>query len=1190
MQKTEQREQEIAEARERLVRGMRKQLLGPGSEVGEDPAVDEAHEIITSSPVMRYTCGVLYPQPSLMGTQDAPDIPETEAVALDGDVAADDDPVQKDDDELGIKVDEKDLRLDAHGEDDDADAFSEELSRAGQMQPSSFGMTFFADHPIDEVRVDVSFGTYAVLPEEETSEEDEGKKKRKRYQRTPHDLPGTRLIFHGEEHASVELLPEDDEHRIELCGMRRRMPGGAMSVTLMLVNHHPKGDRVVPEPEECIFQPELKVSSEENGIRFRAQESVEQALGGSSVIGQGIEPDEEELRLAMLYRKNLRYASGFGVSVDWNIDAEGKGSLHSEFLPSAELPPMDYGLRLDSAVDVPRPESLLSMKYYSDLAAGAWEQEAREERLQQLTALVESYQKWIDAQEHVLRTDPWFAADAKREQIGRQDIENCREAADRMAAGIELLREDDDVRTAFALANRAMFMQRVQLAKQRNLGQKKRYAGDKETQAMLQSMDFAAELDQDAKWRPFQLAFLLMSLRGMTEREGAAEERMLVDLIWFPTGGGKTEAYLGLSAFTIFYRRLAHPEDYGGTNIIMRYTLRMLTAQQFTRAATLICACELIRREDEERFCEEPVTIGLWIGGNHVPNKFSGSKDYPGALENLNALKNDRSGNAVNRLQILRCPWCGTEMVPEHKGKQAAWGYHADKESFYFSCPHEACPFHGEDEYGENPEEALPLQVIDEGLYQHPPTLLIGTIDKFAQIAWQEKMQAFFRGRGPELIIQDELHLISGPLGSIDGLYEMALDEIFRSHGHQPKIIASTATIRRAKAQCMALYCRDVRQFPPPGIDAEDSYFSKTDCTRSGRMYLGVLPASARKATMEYLMISDLAGLTAAIDMPENVRDAFWTLTAYFNSIRELGHCLTLVSDEVQGELKSFAKRMKCQKRTLLYPEELTSRTSSTKLNEILEKLEHVQYHDGIDKLPREERNYPIGMVLASNMLSVGIDVGRLNLMLMVGQPKLASEYIQASSRVGRQVPGLVFVLYDACRSRDRSYYEQFRAFHTSFYRYVEPTGATPFSRPACDRALHAAALGVLRCQKELSPDKGAAVFDEETYHEAIEPLIASFQARARRVQEALGMQPERAEAYVRQRLERFFAAWDSRAKSEDQLTYGTMYDAPRKKEKPQLLAVYGSPNAAYGEWETLTSMRFVDQGIAGNLRFKKEG
>jgi hypothetical protein len=327
----------------------------------------------------------------------------------------------------------------------------------------------------------------------------------------------------------------------------------------------------------------------------------------------------------------------------------------------------------------------------------------------------------------------------------------------------------------------------------------------------------------------------------------------------------------------------------------------------------------------------------------------------------------------------------------------------------------------------------------------------------------------------PELIIQDELHLISGPLGSMVGHYETMINElcIDKRSGKNigPKVIASTATISRAKEQCNALYnCSKDRviQFPPSGINAGDSFFAIENSNGVGRLYVGILaPASSSYSTTNIRLYATLLYAAKALEvMDEKERDPYWTNVGYFNSIRELGQTATWVSADIDEYLHTIYKRRhededegyKDNRRYIYRFEELTSRIQSDKIPMSLQNLE-ITYPSAY------EEKRPVDICLATNMISVGVDVSRLGLMTVTGQPKTTSEYIQATSRVGRTVnaPGIIFTSYSPGKPRDKSHYEQFRSYHSKIYSHVEPTSVTPFSAPLRDRALHALLIGLFR-------------------------------------------------------------------------------------------------------------------------------
>jgi hypothetical protein len=868
--------------------------------------------------------------------------------------------------------------------------------------------------------------------------------------------------------------------------------------------------------------------------------------------------------------------------VDWNIDKNGIGDIWSEYFPISEVPPMNFDLPKNEKISVEQ----LSMKYLSDLDVTE-----KNIKLNALRNLVDLYKAWVVELEGITaKLDPRYKSAAAR------NVSECKRAYERMYSGLSALENSENAYFAFVLANRAMFMQRVHLRMQQQTSDIDRYPDDEQIAGLLQDMDYRKQDDSDSRWRPFQIAFLLMDINSIINDE--SPERDIVDLIWFPTGGGKTEAYLGLTAFTIFYRRLTHLAESGGTAVIMRYTLRLLAAQQFTRAATLICACEYIRQDCEARkrvypaypLGKEPITIGLWIGGSHIPNK---NDDANFHIKKLLAVKeyfyvrNEKDRH--NKFQVLKCPWCGTKLVKDDKDKKlvGSWGYKMrDGKHFYMSCTHEDCDFTAK----------LPIQIIDEELYNNPPTLLFGTVDKFAMLPWDGRIGSFFAvnsdNRAPELIIQDELHLISGALGTIVGLYETAVDAICSQKGVRPKIIASTATIRRAKEQCSVLYNRDVVQFPAPGLDSDDSFFAREaeisyENGVFGRKYVGLMPSGKTKAMMEIRAMAALLQRIHMMKLPDEIKDKLWTLTTYFNSLKDLGKASTLVEDDVKDFMIRTSNRFFIppnKRRLIKSADELTSRVTTTELNETLDKLEKLEY----SQTNIADHRYASNVLLATNMISVGIDVARLNVMLLIGQPKLTSEYIQASSRVGRSYPGVAFVQYDATKSRDRSHYEQFRAYHESFYRFVEPTGATPFSKPARERALHAVVTAMIRQRTGLTRDEDAIYFDKNYFADAVRETEQFILDRIKQINTRAGNGLEDDIADVQSEIEEFIEEWQKYAKiaenAKARYYFGRRFMVqPPSAELGRLLKQYNS-GGKDGARETLTSMRNVDGQVLGEI------
>lgn len=1219
MNSREIREQLIV-ARDEYINIIKSELMGPGSEFS---VPDSEHELISSSPLSRYSVGILFPQ----GNRIEQDNDET--VIVDEDLPEDHseaDPVGEL--ETTIKKQDRNLQYDETADEN----LDEEIGMATQYKPASMGVTFLVKGNAERVHCKVSFATYrsALVPdcvvpyEPENAETYEvppelahimtydknirafrllRKTSPKEirdiierdtlpeadffvlknsvyrlndflsvgYVREPHVIEDVEIDFGGSDYADNEETASLDGTSAKIVALRTKIADDVYSITVMLVNGIENSSA---KARECLFQSRIEVSSYNNDFSF-----IESNPNSNPEY-----MDDEEKSLELLYRHKKIYATGLGTSADWEMSDNGTGRIWTDFFPVKEIPAMNFSLPTNDLVK----DEELSMKYLSDL-----DQTDREVKLESMKKLVDLYSAWIDELEVTAAT-----LDQRYESAATKNIEECKRAARRMYDGIETLRTNENAYRAFLLANRAMFMQRIHIQKQGDMSRENadRYPDDLEISDWLCNLDYYEEDDGNCKWRPFQIAFLLMDINSIVKENG--NDRSVVDLIWFPTGGGKTEAYLGLTAFTIFYRKLAYPEQSDGTAVMMRYTLRLLAAQQFTRAATLICACEYIRQDCMQKrhkypsypLGRNPITIGLWIGGTHIPNNNTGKNSAEYHLEKLQnvshayAVRNEKERH--NKFQVLKCPWCGTKLVKDEKENRLVgeWGYAMSGKHFYMFCPHEDCDF----------TKRLPIQIIDEELYTTPPTLLFGTVDKFAMMAWDGRVGAFFGlhsdNRGPELIIQDELHLISGALGTMVGLYETAIDGLSSMKGIKPKVIASTATIRRAKEQCSVLYNREVVQFPAPGLDAEDSFFAKEDDIdyskgKYGRKYVGIMPSGRTKAMTEIRSMAALLQKAYTMTLPDEVKDKLWTLTVYFNSLKDLGKASTLVDDDVKDFIIRTANRMFTSRRLIVNSDELTSRVSTTELNETLDKLEKIEY----SKENIDAKRYASNVLLATNMISVGIDVARLNVMLMVGQPKLTSEYIQASSRVGRSFPGVAFVQYDATKSRDRSHYERFRAYHDSFYRFVEPTGATPFSKPARERALHAVIATLLRHMESLTEDKDADYFDAEAFSESIQDIETYVTDRIKGINARADAELKDDIADVEDEMREFFEYWQemidtAHEESDIPVCFGRRYMVtPPPLGARRLFKQYNSAGKDEAK-ETLTSMRNVDVSVKGSV------
>jgi hypothetical protein len=895
--------------------------------------------------------------------------------------------------------------------------------------------------------------------------------------------------------------------------VRRRLVDGQAVYTLTLINETPDARGPNDHDEPCLFQSELIVTAVADGagaIRPRPAPPTRS-------------DDHDALTNGLLYRNIREFAIGHGIAATWDEVREGTVlEVRTAWLPAvAAKGTSAKGSEMLTRV-LERHGCLLSAGFLSD-------ENQSEAILESLQAFTDCYGSWIDERLRS-RLDDFSGPELV---AARVNLERCGDALRRMKAGIQILRSSTSAFTAFALANRAMDRQSTFPAK----GEKAR----------------------PLTWRPFQLAFLLLVIPGIVDT--ASDDRVCMDLLWFPTGGGKTEAYLGLTAFQIFYRRLTEDERSadGGVEVLMRYTLRLLTVQQFQRAAALILACELMRQEDR-RLGTAPISLGLYVGSDATPNRMDAARQ---------ALKDERAGNAPKSTprQLLRCPVCGCDL--------RASDYHPDDHlpRIDIICANTECLVAG---------ALLPVLTVDEAIYAAPPSLLIGTVDKFAQLPRNDALRSLFgldASLRPGLIIQDELHLISGPLGSMAGLYETVIDLLCTHDGVRPKIIGSTATIGRAEQQVRALFDRSVQQFPPPGFDADDSFFAVRDDS-SDRTYIG-LPSSGRspKFALQALVASLLQSAAALVEkggVPDSAIDPYWTCVAYFNSLRELGGAWVLMQDDVPRQMQFLASRLATTVRELeCEPEELSSRISSRDLPQVLQSLEVTLDRSAVFAQPKDA-------VLASNMISVGVDVPRLGLMVVNGQPKSTSEYIQASSRIGRSMPGLVVTVYNVGRPRDLSHFEHFRSYHEALYRNVEATSVTPWAPRARDKALHAVVIAALRhLVPGLSGNDAASRFDPGM--PGVSEILARITARAAAV--AVGVDGDEAADDVAA----IIARWSRRAA--EGRTSSTRLDywekpAPYGKTAPHLMcsAEEGGEGSRLA-WPTPNSMREVEPSTAFILK-----
>ncbi|MFD9941442.1 helicase-related protein [Nonomuraea sp. NPDC059023] len=778
---------------------------------------------------------------------------------------------------------------------------------------------------------------------------------------------------------------------------------------------------------------------------FQAEFAAEAKAGGMFLPypeERGSRPlDAEEQSIALLYRHHQTFALGHGCAADWAREpGESTTRIDAVCLPTFETPSVTPVIRRED-----RTALAVGMKVLAEPGR-------RDKAASQVEEIIRRYEQWIAAR--------WEEIPERHRSAAEAHLRQCEAALRRMRRGWELICTDPQIATAFHLANQAMVDQQAR-------------SGVPPRETMLDEQGFvsvdgappAGDLPPGrGDWRPFQIAFFLAVVESIANPH--SDDRDNVELIFFPTGGGKTEAYLAVAAFAMFLRRLRDPGDVG-TEVIMRYTLRLLTAQQFLRAAALICAMEQLRAGRSD-LGNEPYTIGIWLGGATTPNK------REKAVEAWKDMAKEPA-HAANKFLLLRCPWCSAKLGPTAEQMKArgrrirhsiipGYRYYRNPDRILLECPDYRCPFH----------QGLPLLVVDDDIYEKPPSMVIGTVDKFAMIPWRPLSRALF-GRDqsgqqvtspPGLIIQDEFHLISGPLGSMVGMYEGVIEELCTDRRGaspaKPKIIASTATIRRYGEQAKAVYGRDrVALFPPSGLTAEDSFFAvwardeETKQLFPGRLYVGV--HSPGLGSIQSVQVRTAAALLqSAGSLPDEQKDPWWTSLWFFNSLRELGNTLSLIQADIPDYLVGIRRREGVEQTR--FPRTTMELTSRRRNDEIPRAIDDLAADFATGKA--------IDICLASNIIEVGVDIDRLSLMAVVGQPKTTSQYIQVTGRVGRrwqERPGLVVTLYGAAKPRDRSHYERFRSYHERLYAQVEPTSVTPFARPVLRRALRGALVAHVR-------------------------------------------------------------------------------------------------------------------------------
>ncbi len=730
------------------------------------------------------------------------------------------------------------------------------------------------------------------------------------------------------------------------------------------------------------------------------------------------------------YRNSKIYALAHNCSCKWNADDEQPTRIETEFLPEV-IPHVTDNCHIDILNN--------TLNIYLN---SCFSDSTDEKIIHNLEILAENYGKWIKSQEYLLNN-----IEDRYKESANQIVQDQKDILKRIYKGIELLKFNSDYMELYKLANGAML---INMAKTKKLNIK----------------DPEVLKNAQISYHSFQLAFLLINIESVVNEQSKIRENS-IDLLWFPTGSGKTEAYFLLASFSLLFRRYKYGDKGLGTSVIMRYTLRLLTAQQFERASQMILSLNYVcSKYMPELIKIKPYSIGLWIGESSTPNKLEGDENSAAnQIQQIVDAQDIETARKLNKFPLSDCPWCGHSLI--EKGRT---GFMISRNKFEVKCLNPECDFY----------KVLPLDFIDESIYKNPPSLLFSTIDKFARLAWVDEASSLFGieddDRPPDLIIQDELHLISGPLGSITAVYEDTIEMLCRRNGNIPRIIASTATIKNAVSQVRGLFGnRKVITFPPPGISYKDNFFSKVEMGSLNREFIGICPTGKTFTTIQIKLLALLLYSRLKVNERDGINiDNYWTIVSYHNSLRELGRIYSKVNDEIKIAYSHLvSKDYPDNYPYIRVTKELTSRVTVNEIKRTLKALE----------TPKDIlSNQSVDLAFATNMISAGLDIPRLNVILMNGQPKSISEYIQVTSRIARKQPGLVCILFNPIKVRDKSHYENFVTFHTNYYRFVEPISVTPYTKVTIAKMLPTILATYLRQFKKRKNLKEITYEDLEDY------------------------------------------------------------------------------------------------------------
>lgn len=1178
--------------REEFIKEIIKEVYGPRNGVEEE---------IDQDPWDEYLTGILIPQKFESKSEEGVKDPDSETTRAGNDLNPDDNSTDEEIDAMvPSEVDPK-------------------------MRTKSFGISFIIKANKPNFKVCVTWGRYFKIKNEE-----ENLWKRKTYC----DTQEINLSNSNKELDSIILDNKEKDGNIFLHVKKIALEGNKYHITVNLVNDidlYLDGKKFKPKTSSCIFQPSIRIN-----------------LQDKTQLPNLDQIKEEEDELDFIYRNrpfkafghmcsalwhDIDYVDEFGADFLWpdglyhsnlNNDVKEfvKPDLRSEFIPLYPMPLSSFKIpENDNTPD-------LSAKELSEI----WYDKEFDDFL---LPIIEKYENWIH-----INIDKKDKLAKKYENIADTIINKEFIALKRMKLGLETLKSNETAKLAFCFANRSIYQQQEWSKK---------------------SKDFI--------WRPFQLAFFIMNIESIFNEDSIYRDTL--DLLWISTGGGKTEAYLAIMAFTIALRRIRALNDDnktgGGTSIISRYTLRLLTVQQFRRTIKLITAAEYLRvipsskgyigwRPDscgikkDWLYGSVRFSAGMWVGSAVSPLHLRTGER--GAISLLrNADENEENGASSSEpAQVIKCPvcdawltipetglpkedntlhivvkliesienisdiiedlkdnndfiekiefsdenhlknyftlsFCFTNQKIEKKVVDDLWNQINDKFEIaslnlhrpgYFGSMHDLARNKVRREYGDfeiwcpNPicslnhnswKEGVPLKedentyqfsdgnferiiespfvkgtripipayTVDEQIYSRCPTVIISTADKIARLAFEPRAAAIFGNidcynkfygyhrdslfpedapvssktqdievnsfKSPDLIIQDELHLIDGPLGSLFGLYESAVAGIIKKNGGNPKYIASTATIKNAEDQVNFLFSKKLFQFPPYGLSIEDSFFVKEESPevawneeKSGRIYMGIYAPGRGPMTPQVRLWSRILKTSNDHHGEKNIL-YYWTLVGYYNAIRELGGGGALYREDIEERLKAIGSSRKLNHDHVV---ELSSRMRSTIIPLKLSEIER----DG-KRAEEEIPNYDA--IFTTSMFGTGVDISHLSMMIVNGQPKTTGSYIQATGRIGRTHGGLVITFLKAGRPRDLSHYETFPSYHHRIHMGIEPVSVSPFSKGALWKAIGASAVSFLRNAPDMLLrwcDKTGIIICEDEAEEDIQYLYNHLQSR----------------------------------------------------------------------------------------------